>query len=416
MSEQAFGGFPSMREPRSSNTTRRVASLAAAIAAFVGAAIPLALSAGGKAESHKMARLSTAAPLADDAFSSRFAGVSAKVPSTTIATTKKAGRAKSGAGMAGVAFALLPPSAPQPLSRPAVAETDAVATASLPSASERLAYAETPDAAIPLPQRRPRLANAPVEAAKPAPAVAAIEPVAGDKPAKPQIAPAIAEAKPGIAEKLVAALAPRSEEKAPAEKPAAKTVKPNRSKAEFALASVGGDKPKRAKAPLLGYAPAETQEGGGLANSVEGFFNRPASVSASGKRVAIYDISAAKVYLPNGQVLEAHSGLGKMKDNPRYVAEKMNGPTPPDVYKLSMREKRFHGVAAIRMTPVDGRAKHGRTGFLAHTALVRGTNGSHGCVAFKDYQTFLKAFKSGRITHMVVVNRKSDAPRYLASL
>ncbi|MBK8457013.1 MAG: DUF2778 domain-containing protein [Phyllobacteriaceae bacterium] len=105
-----------------------------------------------------------------------------------------------------------------------------------------------------------------------------------------------------------------------------------------------------------------------------------------------------------------------MKDNPRYIAHKMNGPTPPDVYKLSMREKRFHGVAAIRMTPVDGRSKHGRTGFLAHTALVRGTNGSHGCVAFKDYQTFLKAFKSGKITHMVVVNRKSDAPKYLASL
>lgn len=413
MSEQAFGGFPSMREPRSSNTTRRVASLAAAIAAFVGAAIPLALSAGGKAESHKMARLAAVSPLADDSFSSRFAGIAVERP-VIASNSKKAGRAKSGAGNAGAAFALLPPIAPAPLARPT--ETDAVATAAVSPAPERLAWAETPDAAIPLPQRRPRLANAPVEAAKPAPAVAAIEPVAGDKPAKPQIAPAIAEAKPGIAEKLVAALAPRSEEKAPAEKPAAKTVKPNRSKAEFALASVGGDKPKRAKAPLLGYAPAETQEGGGLANSVEGFFNRPASVSASGKRVAIYDISAAKVYLPNGQVLEAHSGLGKMKDNPRYVAEKMNGPTPPDVYKLSMREKRFHGVAAIRMTPVDGRAKHGRTGFLAHTALVRGTNGSHGCVAFKDYQTFLKAFKSGRITHMVVVNRKSDAPRYLASL
>lgn len=412
MSEHGFDGLPSTRERRAGVSTRRMASLAAAIAALVGAAIPYALSAGGKGDSPKSTRLLAASPLADDAFSARFAGMEAKAPSTKVAVARKADRAKSGAGAAGIAFALLPPIAPMPLARPAVVGTDGVATASIPPSPERLAYAETPADDVPLPQRRPRNGGASSAPAKAEPMVAALESKVEPKDGAARNALARTEPKPAIAEKITAAIAPKPEIKAPAEKPA----KPLKARTEFTLASLGGGKPKRAKPPLLGYAPVETATGGGLANSVEGFFNRPASVSASAKRVAIYDISAAKVYLPNGQVLEAHSGLGHMKDNPRYIAHKMNGPTPPDVYKLQMREKRFHGVAAIRMLPVDGRSKHGRTGFLAHTALVRGTNGSHGCVAFKDYQTFLKAFKSGKITHMVVVNRKSDAPKYLASL
>jgi hypothetical protein len=125
----------------------------------------------------------------------------------------------------------------------------------------------------------------------------------------------------------------------------------------------------------------------------------------AGNGVAVYDISAAKVYMPDGSVLEAHSGIGEMADNPRYAHVKMNGPTPPHTYRLKMRERRFHGVEAIRMLPIDGRNKHGRDGFLTHSYLLRGRAGqSHGCVAFKDYAKFLKAFKSGQVTQMVVVS------------
>ena len=93
-----------------------------------------------------------------------------------------------------------------------------------------------------------------------------------------------------------------------------------------------------------------------------------------------------------------------MADNPRYVHVKMNGPTPPNTYKLSMREKRFHGVEAIRMTPIGDQTMHGRDGMLAHSYLLRGgREESHGCVAFEDYPRFLKAFKQGKVTHMVVV-------------
>jgi hypothetical protein len=68
-----------------------------------------------------------------------------------------------------------------------------------------------------------------------------------------------------------------------------------------------------------------------------------------------------------------------------------------------MRESLFHGVAAIRLTPTDGKAPQGRTGLLAHSFLLRVRGDSHGCVAFADYDKFLKAFQRGEITHMVIV-------------
>lgn len=121
-------------------------------------------------------------------------------------------------------------------------------------------------------------------------------------------------------------------------------------------------------------------------------------------KVAIYDISAAVVHMPDGTKLEAHSGIGKMADNPRYVHVKMNGPTPPNTYKLTMREKPFYGVDAIRMTPIGKETMHGRDGILAHSYLLRGGRAeSHGCVAFKNYDRFLKAFRQGKVTHIVVV-------------
>ena len=154
----------------------------------------------------------------------------------------------------------------------------------------------------------------------------------------------------------------------------------------------------------LAYARPDKPSVGAFKN----LFNTP----KAGKGVAIYDISAAVVHMPDGTRLEAHSGIGKMADNPRYVHVKMNGPTPPNTYKLSMREKRFHGVEAVRMTPIGDQTMHGRDGILAHSYLLRGGRAeSHGCVAFKDYQRFLKAFKQGKVTHIVVVPSMSRMPK-----
>ena len=135
-----------------------------------------------------------------------------------------------------------------------------------------------------------------------------------------------------------------------------------------------------------------------------------------GTRVAIYDVSSATVYMPDGTKLRAHSGIGKMRDNPRYEHVKMTGPTPAGVYRLKMRERRFHGVEAIRMLSVDGRDPKNRTGLLTHTNLLRGQKGSHGCVAFQNYEPFLKAFKRGHITMMVVVPELPSSRTQLAAL
>ena len=243
------------------------------------------------------------------------------------------------------------------------------------AATGEVTVAALTPAKVPLPQSRPRLADT----AKPDKPV---EVVAAAKPEKP----AVAEKPTGL---LAGLLSAKPEKPAAPEKPEkpAKTLKPAKpGKPEVAMAA-------------MAFARPDSPDRG-MTNAFNGLFNKP----KAGNGVAIYDISAGVVIMPNGERLEAHSGIGKMADNPRFVHVKMNGPTPPNTYKLSMREKRFHGVEAIRMTPIGDDPMHGRTGILAHSYLLRGRAGqSHGCVAFKDYQRFLKAFKAGHVTHMVVV-------------
>ncbi len=120
-------------------------------------------------------------------------------------------------------------------------------------------------------------------------------------------------------------------------------------------------------------------------------------------RTAIYDISARTVFLPNGQKLEAHSGLYDKLDDPRYVHVRMRGPTPPNVYDLTLREQLFHGVRAIRLNPVDEGKMFGRDGILAHTYMLGPNGQSNGCVSFKDYDRFLQAFLRGEVDRLVVV-------------
>ncbi len=127
-------------------------------------------------------------------------------------------------------------------------------------------------------------------------------------------------------------------------------------------------------------------------------------------RTAIYDITARVVYLPNGERLEAHSGLGEMMDDPRYVREKNRGATPPNTYELKLRESLFHGVQAIRLTPVGDGNMFNRDGILAHSYLLGPNGQSNGCVSFKDYPKFLQAYLRGEFDRMVVVSRLASPP------
>jgi Protein of unknown function (DUF2778) len=118
---------------------------------------------------------------------------------------------------------------------------------------------------------------------------------------------------------------------------------------------------------------------------------------------AVYDISAHKVYLPDGSVLEAHSGRGNTLDDPSHTNERMQGSTPVNVYDLKPRETLFHGVEAIRLIPVDESRVFGRSGFLAHTYMLGPNGDSFGCVSFRNYDAFLQAFKEQKIKHLAVV-------------
>jgi hypothetical protein len=138
--------------------------------------------------------------------------------------------------------------------------------------------------------------------------------------------------------------------------------------------------------------------------------SRPPRVH-DGTRTAVYVIADHAVYLPSGGRLEAHSGLGHRVDDPRFITVKNRGPTPPGVYDLVMRERRFHGVRAIRLIPVDESRMFGRDGILAHSYMLRGSRAqSNGCVVFRDYPAFLAAFLRGEVDRIVVVERLEDAP------
>ena len=122
------------------------------------------------------------------------------------------------------------------------------------------------------------------------------------------------------------------------------------------------------------------------------------------RQTAVYDIAAAMVYLPDGTRLEAHSGLGSKMDDIRYSNVRMQGVTPPHIYELKPREALFHGVPALRLTPIGGEDKiYGRDGLLAHSYMLGPSGQSNGCVSFKDYYAFLDAYRNKGIRRLAVL-------------
>jgi hypothetical protein len=248
----------------------------------------------------------------------------------------------------------------------------------------------------------PKLASAstPVEAPKP-------------KEVSPQPAPAqLAALAP------TPALAPRPAESKTA-KGAGASVKEMAQRAKAAVMSIAAaDKPSifeklygkpPPRASLLSFASADASATGSLGSGSLGPTQNPALGGTQplyDRQTAVYDITARTVYLPNGTKLEAHSGLGSKLDDPRYAHVLMHGVTPPHVYDLKPREALFHGVPALRLTPVGGEdAIFGRSGLLAHTYMLGPNGDSNGCVSFKDYYAFLQAYKNGEIKRLAVVAR-----------
>jgi hypothetical protein len=137
---------------------------------------------------------------------------------------------------------------------------------------------------------------------------------------------------------------------------------------------------------------------------------KPPQQEEAPPKTAYYDITAKIVYMPGGERLEAHSGLGRYMDDPRHFKLKMRGVTPPNTYRLRERERLFHGVRAIRLIPEDDKAMYGRDGILAHTYMLGTSGQSNGCVSFKYYDKFLQAFLRGEVERLVVVVKMDKPP------
>jgi hypothetical protein len=156
----------------------------------------------------------------------------------------------------------------------------------------------------------------------------------------------------------------------------------------------------RAAAPSRGGQLAGTDRSSGFS-----FFARSGPVAGYDKYTAVYDISARTVYMPDGTRLEAHSGLGNRLDDPRFVNERNRGATPPHLYDLTPREELFHGVQALRLTPVGDGDVFGRAGLLAHSFMLGPNGDSNGCVSFRNYDAFLRAYQQGLVRRLAVVAR-----------
>ena len=166
----------------------------------------------------------------------------------------------------------------------------------------------------------------------------------------------------------------------------------------------GRPQPQPRGPSLLSFASADSNVTGSL-----GPTQNPALAGNTPRydqSTAVYDISAHMVYLPDGTKLEAHSGLGQKLDDPNSANIRMRGVTPPHIYELTPREALFHGVPALRLTPVGGEESiYGRSGLLAHSFMLGPNGDSNGCVSFRDYNAFLNAYRNQGIKRLAVVAR-----------
>ena len=237
---------------------------------------------------------------------------------------------------------------------------------------------------VPPSQAKPEIAHAPelTRVAKLTPAAAPVSPAPGTLPLPPKLIAKLANSVP--------------------------LPRPHPAKHEIARSPVGQAAPQVAAATP---PPASISE---KSVTPQQAHNKSLPLPDLGSRTAVYDISARTVYLPNGEKLEAHSGLGDKLDDPRYVHVRMRGPTPPNVYDLTLRAQPFHGVRAIRLNPVDDDKMFGRAGMLAHTYMLGPNGQSNGCVSFRDYQKFLNAYLRGEVDRLVVVPNLGTSPSRIA--
>jgi Protein of unknown function (DUF2778) len=299
-------------------------------------------------------------------------------------------------------FASLPPPPPT-LSKPEPSSASIMFNERFAAASPEGVASRAAEAAPPL--EAPKIAEAP----------------------KPTAAAKLAEAKSGAAPKGIEAAKKEAAASlqvalntpaAPVEtKPAAKSsggsVRDMAARAKAAVMSIASGErqsiveklwgKRESSGSLLSFASADANVTGSIPSTLS---QNPMNGGSPpyDRQTAVYDIAAKTVYLPDGTRLEAHSGLGSKIDDVRYAHVRMQGVTPPHIYELKPREALFHGVPALRLTPIGGEDKiYGRSGLLAHTYMLGPNGDSNGCVSFKNYYAFLDAYRNKGIRRLAVL-------------
>ena len=102
------------------------------------------------------------------------------------------------------------------------------------------------------------------------------------------------------------------------------------------------------------------------------------------------------MYLPDGMSLEAHSGLGDRIDDPVSSMSAITARRRLASINSRCARSLLHGVQALRLNPIGGGFTFNRVGLLAHPYMLGPNGDSNGCVSFKNYDVFLRAFQNGR--------------------
>src|SRR5262245_13652177 len=285
----------------------------------------------------------------------------------------------------------------------------------LPQATAAIAKRETAEA-VPAVMFNERFAAASADGVAPAAAVE-VERLASTAPSVEVSLPAEPAKKQSASASVQIAMATpatKPAETKPVERVSGKSgpsIRDMAQRAKAAVMSIGQQKPSMveklwgkepSQGALLAYASADASVTGSIAPAEQNpmYGGKP----PYDKTTAVYVIGNKTVYLPDGTRLEAHSGLGSRMDDVRSAHVRMQGVTPPHIYELKPREALFHGVPALRLTPIGGQDKiFNRDGLLAHTYMLGPSGQSNGCVSFKDYYAFLDAYKNKGIRRLAVL-------------
>jgi hypothetical protein len=104
-------------------------------------------------------------------------------------------------------------------------------------------------------------------------------------------------------------------------------------------------------------------------------------------------------------------------DAPDRLAQRVHREMTSQLCCVAAVRDRFHPISSpdydfARVRRIKHRIFHvikfakaarGRGGLLAHTCVLGPNGQSNGCVSFKNYAAFLRAYQNGEIKHLAVV-------------